>query len=182
MVGEPKAALDVRPRRLTMKIAGLSALGVGLLGASLLQPTRPLLVWNASASVPIGLYRIDRRAPAVGNVALVRLGEPVANLAKRRAYLPSTAFLLKPVVAWRGDRVCRLGSHILARGRHVGRALARDAVGRRLPSWRGCRTLGAEELFLFADRPDSFDSRYFGPIGVDQVIGFATPVWPTPVN
>ena len=47
-----------------------------------------------------------------------------------------------------------------------------------LPRWQGCRRLGADELFLIAtDSAASFDSRYFGPVTRDRVIGRALPVW-----
>lgn len=43
-----------------------------------------------------------------------------------------------------------------------------------------CHTgrLRANELFLLSETSDaSFDSRYFGPITVDRVIGRARPLW-----
>ncbi|MFV0680803.1 S26 family signal peptidase, partial [Ottowia sp.] len=53
-----------------------------------------------------------------------------------------------------------------------------DRMGRPLPSWRQCRQLRADELFLLSTaNPASFDSRYFGPINVSAVIGIAPPVW-----
>jgi type IV secretory pathway protease TraF len=47
-----------------------------------------------------------------------------------------------------------------------------------LPHWDGCRTLQADELFLLmAAVPDSFDSRYFGPVSLSAVIGRLVPLW-----
>ncbi|PMU85654.1 S26 family signal peptidase, partial [Pseudomonas sp. GP01-A4] len=45
----------------------------------------------------------------------------------------------------------------------------------------GCRGLGASDYFLLARNVRaSFDSRYFGPVAADSVIGRATPLWVWP--
>jgi len=33
-----------------------------------------------------------------------------------------------------------------------------------MPSWQGCVTLADDQFFLIGDHPDSFDSRYLGPV------------------
>lgn len=139
---------------------------------------RPLLVWNASASVPAGLYRVVQRQPREGDLTLVRLNGRMARLAGRRGYLAASAYLLKPVVAGVGDRVCRFGTHVIVGHSLAARAQVRDRHARPMPAWQGCRTLAAGELFLLADRADSFDSRYFGPISAGQVAGIAFLLWP----
>ena len=49
----------IRPKALRAR-QGLLIVLVGLiLAASLFTPKRPLLIWNASPSVPVGLYRIE---------------------------------------------------------------------------------------------------------------------------
>lgn len=40
-----------------------------------------------------------------------------------------------------------------------------------LVGWRGCRILGADEVLLLGDTPDSFDGRYWGPINVRLIEG-----------
>lgn len=152
-------------------------IAIGLVVAPALRKREALVVWNASPSLPIGLYVVQRRPPDLGKVALVRLPTAIAKLASRRGYLPRSTPLLKTVAAAEGDRVCRIGTYILVRRRIVARALFNDWMARRLPAWQGCRTLGAGELFLLTAHPVGFDSRYFGPIDSGQVIGTATPVW-----
>jgi conjugative transfer signal peptidase TraF len=140
---------------------------------------RPLLIWNASPSVPVGLYRVAYRfSPGLRDLVLVRLPEHIAHLATRRGYLPRSTYLVKPVAAIAGDRVCRFGAQIFVRHRLTVQTRARDWLGRPLPAWQGCRTLGAGQLFLLADHPDSFDSRYFGSIDAGQLIGIAILLWP----
>lgn len=176
----PKAAA-ASPRRVIQRNATtiiVSMTALVLLGASSTNDRSPLLVWNASASVPIGLYWISASPPVVGSLVLVRPGGAAAKLARRRGYLPKSAYLLKPVAATAGEFVCRNGAHIALRRRYVARARLRDAAGRRMPIWLGCRTLRPGELFLLANHPGSFDSRYFGPIDAGQVAGVATFVWP----
>lgn len=155
-----------------------SAVGVGLILAPALTAGRPLLIYNASPSQPLGLYRLLGGPQHVSDRALVRLPPHLADLAARRGYLSPSAYLIKPVVAVGGDRVCRLGTHISLRGRIAARARLRDGSGRALPVWQGCRRLRSGELFLLAASPDSFDSRYFGALATDAVTGRAALVWP----
>jgi conjugative transfer signal peptidase TraF len=138
----------------------------------------PLLVWNASTSAPIGLYRIQRATPRVGDLALVDLTGPISALAQRRAYLPGTAYLLKPVFAVAGDRVCRFGIRIFVRRRLAALALRHDRKGRAMPAWHGCLTLQSGEFLVLSEHPASFDSRYFGPVRTDRVVGPAAHLWP----
>jgi conjugative transfer signal peptidase TraF len=135
---------------------------------------RPLVIWNASSSAPIGLYWVDPTPPRVGDLAVVRLPARTVALARHRGYLPRGVYLLKPVAAIGGDRVCRHGVHIFVRGAFSARALAADNRQRPLPQWQGCRILDAGELFLLSHAPASFDSRYFGPIQADDSVGRAT--------
>jgi conjugative transfer signal peptidase TraF len=151
-----------------------------LLVAPSLGKNRPLLIWNASSSVPTGLYWVRQIRPRVGDLAVVRLPAHVAALATDRGYLPSTVYLLKPVVAANGDRVCRYGGHLFVRGAFTARALEMDSRRRPLPVWQGCRTLRTGDFFLLAHEPQSFDSRYFGLIRADRVIGRATLIFRPP--
>ena len=153
----------------------IGALGVVLIGAST-GSVRPCLVWNLSASVPIGPYAIDAGVPKLDDYVLIRLPVSVAELASERSYLPAGIALLKQVSAAQDDRVCRVGPQILINGIARARAAATDLLGRPMPVWIGCRHLQAGELFLLGGGPDSFDSRYFGPVPSGAVIGRATPL------
>jgi type IV secretory pathway protease TraF len=160
----------------SLALIGL-AVGVGLMLAPVLTAGRPLLIYNASPSQPLGLYRLLVGPQHVSDRVLVRLPPPLAHLAARRGYLPPSAYLIKPVAAVGGDRVCRLGTHISLRGRIAARAMLRDRLGRALPMWQGCRRLQCGELFLLAAAPDSFDSRYFSAVAARAVMGRAALVW-----
>ncbi len=147
---------------------------VGLAASS--HHRTPWLVWNASASIPIGLYVIVLTPPRRGELALVRLSPRTAELARRRRYLTATAYVLKRVVAVEGDRVCRIGRRIFVEGRHRATAHRRDMARRIMPAWQGCRQLAGGDVFLLTDDTLSFDSRYFGPISAQHVGGRAVPL------
>jgi len=84
----------------------------------------PLLVYNASNSVPAGWYRIAHaRLPAAGDLVLVRLPPEVSPLAAQRGYLPSTVSLLKTVAAIAPQHVCIQRRQVLIDGKLVARQL-----------------------------------------------------------
>ena len=138
-------------------------------------------IWNASASVPIGLYRIvSGDHVGVTDLAVVMPPDDLAAFLDERRYLPRGLPLIKRVLALGGTVVCRRGSAITAYGAVYGQALARDKRGRSLPVWQGCQTLSeGEAFFMNWDTSDSFDSRYFGPLPVSTIVGRAIPVWTT---
>ncbi|WP_234053412.1 MULTISPECIES: S26 family signal peptidase [unclassified Xanthobacter] len=138
-------------------------------------------VWNASASVPVGLYRIVPGATVdVTDLAVVMPPAELAGFLDARGYLPRGLPLVKRVLALSGTEVCRTGADIIAYGMAYGRAWERDRRSRPLPVWQGCRTLRKDEAFFMNwDSPDSFDSRYFGPLPLSTVVGRAIPLWTT---
>jgi conjugative transfer signal peptidase TraF len=150
------------------------ALALALLVAPFFGTIRPLLIWNASASVPTGLYWVVWMLPSTGDLAVVGLPRHMAALAADREYLPRTAYLLKPIAAISGHKVCRFGGHVFIRGSFRARAQSMDDRRRPLPRWQGCRVLRAGEFFLLSHEPESFDSRYFGPIQAEYIFGRAT--------
>ncbi len=138
---------------------------------------RPLLAWNVTASAPVGLYFIDDQPLKRGDLVVIRLPSKPSAFAKSRGYLRQKAFLLKPVAAAVGDRICRFHSRVLINGRLQAIAPARDNLGRWLPQWNGCQTLKSHEVFALSTAADSFDSRYFGALDAQQIIGTAMPIW-----
>ena len=142
-------------------------------------PITPKLIWNASASAPIGLYTV-RTAVDLGVTDLVAVDapEPLASFLGEREYLPRGAPLMKRIAALPGQTVCRIGRNVSVDTIAMGEALARDRRGRELPVWQGCRTIATGEIFLMNwDVQDSLDGRYFGPIPKNSIIGRALPLW-----
>ncbi|MHB2266295.1 S26 family signal peptidase [Aliihoeflea sp. 2WW] len=155
--------------------------GAALVAAPALHRPDVRVIWNASASVPVGLYRIVPAGKiAVTDLAVVMPPDELAAFLDERGYLPRGLPLIKRVLALSGTTVCRSGAEIVAYGTTYGEARALDTRGRPLPVWQGCRTLLAGEAFFMNwDSPDSFDSRYFGPLPVSALVGRAVPVWST---
>ncbi|HTF78913.1 MAG TPA: S26 family signal peptidase [Bradyrhizobium sp.] len=139
----------------------------------------PKLIWNASASAPIGLYTVRTAADlGVTDLVAVDAPEPLASFLSQREYLPRGVPLMKRIAALPGQTVCRIGRNVSVDTVAIGEALARDRRGRELPAWQGCRTLRASEIFLMNwDVRDSLDGRYFGPIPKNSIIGRALPLW-----
>ena len=150
-----------------------------LTGALSLVPIAPRLIWNASASAPVGLYAIDASTPLeVTDLVAVEAPEPLATFLSERGYLPRGVPLMKRVAAMPGQQVCRSGMRISVDDIDMGEALERDRLSRPLPVWRGCRVVAPSELFLMNWQVrDSLDGRYFGPLPARAVIGKATPLY-----
>jgi conjugative transfer signal peptidase TraF len=155
--------------------AGATALAAVTVGP---KPV-PLFIWNASASVPIGLYSVQRADSLL--VADLVVAVPPENLATRLAeggYLPRGVPLIKRVLALPPQIVCREQLTIAVDGIAVGAAREHDRRGRLLPAWQGCRELRCGEIFLMNwDEPASLDSRYFGPLPISAIVGRAIPLW-----
>ncbi|MBK5653108.1 S26 family signal peptidase [Bradyrhizobium sp. UASWS1016] len=139
----------------------------------------PIYIWNASASVPIGLYRLrSTERYHVTELVAVQPPEPLATFLDLNGYLPIGVPMLKRVLALPGQSVCRTGLTISVDEVAVGEARDRDGRGRPLPKWQGCRVVGEGELFLMNwQSDDSLDGRYFGFLPTSSVIGRALPVW-----
>lgn len=152
---------------------------VTLIGGLSLVHITPRLIWNASASTPIGLYSLNRPTRLdVTDLVAVDAPEPLASFLAERGYLPRGVPLLKRVAGLPGQPVCRLGARITVNGVAMGEALDRDRLGRELPVWQGCRRIAEGEIFLINwSAEDSLDGRYFGPLSAHSIIGRATPVW-----
>ena len=114
------------------------------IGVSAFVHPAPRLIWNASASVPIGLYAVHPAGTLrTGELLVVTPPEPLAAFLDARRYLPKGVPLLKHIAALPGQTVCRTGDTISIDGSAVGAALDRDHLGRSLPVWQGCRVISA---------------------------------------
>lgn len=151
---------------------------VALTLASIVLPERRLLIWNVSASVPTGLYWLAADEPLqIDHCVAIRPAPQIRHWMASRGYLPPGVPLIKRVAALNGQQVCRFRHGITIDGRLVALARARDTLGRPLPVWSGCRTLGSDTFFaLNTHRADSLDGRYFGPMPRSVIIGRAIPV------
>lgn len=141
---------------------------------------------NHTPSLPMGLWRVR---PVVGPILVGQIASfcppdsDVFRLARQRGYLNAGACpggfepMLKPVVAVAGDYVEITAGGVAVNGHLVGNsaALHRDSQGREMP-WLAPRSfvVAEGELWLISSyNSRSFDSRYFGPLSVQKVLGIA---------
>jgi conjugative transfer signal peptidase TraF len=139
----------------------------------------PKLIWNASASVPIGLYTVHPAgALRVTELVVVRPPDALGSFLDERHYLPKGVPMLKRVLALPGQTVCRTDRVIAVDGIAMGDAFDRDRSGRPLPAWHGCQRIPVGEIFLMNwQSEDSLDGRYFGLLPITAIIGRADPLW-----
>jgi conjugative transfer signal peptidase TraF len=139
----------------------------------------PRYLWNASGSVPVGLYRLHPTGRlAVSELVAVQPPEPLATFLADRGYLPRSTPLLKRVVALPGQTVCRDQLAITVDKIEMGAARVHDSRSRPLPTWQGCHVIADGEVFLMNwQSADSFDGRYFGVLPTSAIIGKAVPLW-----
>lgn len=131
---------------------------------------QPLLI-NISDSIPRGIY-VRTFVETIRRGSIVAFPMPTAMQNYIAPYPEWFAFfvshrLIKPVVAIAGDAICRDGDTniVTVNGMELGIAQTKGKDGRSLPSWSGCKVLGADEIAVASDRiPDSLDSKIFGPV------------------
>jgi conjugative transfer signal peptidase TraF len=136
-------------------------------------------IWNASESVPIGLYRLQPTGRLfVTELVAIEPPEPLATILADGLYLPRGIPMLKRVLALPGQTVCRDDLTITVDGTRVGEARERDSRGRPLPVWQGCRVVGEDEVFLMNwQSAGSLDGRYFGSLPTAAIVGRAEPLF-----
>ncbi len=159
----------------------LTAVGSALLmiAATAFAPWPVWLFYNPSDSALHGWYvQHPLRAIRPGTPVFAQLPADVAQFAHQRGYLPQHLPILKRVGAVGGQHVCVRRGLVHIDGRAIALTRARDGAGRPLAAWNGCRMLAPGEVFLFAaGSAASFDSRYFGPVGISALRGEAVRLW-----
>jgi conjugative transfer signal peptidase TraF len=172
-----RAHPDIRPWKAhSVLLASLA--GIALVGLAALDLAPRLLVWNATGSVPRGLYLRAGGTIRRGDFVLVWLPERARAIAHERGYLPRSVPALKPVAAAAGDVVCASEADISIDGTAVAQRRAKDSQGREMPLWSGCKTLSSDQFLLLSTyASDSFDGRYFGVSERADIIEKVRPVW-----
>jgi type IV secretory pathway protease TraF len=164
-------------RRARLALVCAAMMGFGLVSTAVNRAGRYVL-WNDTPSEPEGLYVRVFRAPAVGQMATFMAPPAAAGyVAQHLRYLHDTP-ILKQLAAGPGSFVCTTSGRLMIDGGKDAPIFAQDRRGARLPHWSGCRRLGGGEWFAYSGRaPNSFDSRYYGPLRTDQLIAIYRPVW-----
>jgi conjugative transfer signal peptidase TraF len=136
-------------------------------------PPKPVLLYNPSESAPVGWYRLRPKAPIENDILVAAYApETARRLAHERDYLPYDYPLIKTIWAMPGAYICIQNNRVRVPNRPDIYQLAQDGLGRDMPLLSGCFTLGNDEYFLISkDVQTGFDSRYFGPVARDNILG-----------
>jgi len=145
---------------------------------------------NLSASMPIGIYELTEDRIGIGQMVAVCLPSAIARIGRERGYLRSgpcasgDQAVVKHVAGMAGDtiEVQPIGVTINGTAIPNSAVMERDRAGRPLAHvpW-GTTTLQHGELWLMSTlQPNSWDSRYFGPVQFADVMVAVRPVFVTP--
>jgi conjugative transfer signal peptidase TraF len=159
-------------------IVTAGALGCLLTGLGGRDRFAPKLLYNTTASAPLGFYALEPGPPSVGEWVAIRPPPDWARWMAVRGYLPENVPLLKQVAALAGQQVCGKDGVLSVDGAPVARMRSKDRRGRVLHSVAGCRRIAPGEVLLVnRAAPDSLDGRYFGPLPSRGIVGRARPIW-----
>lgn len=164
-------------RRAEFIVALIGFSVLGLFAVSVFD-VPPRLLYNPSPSAPKGFYNVHRADRLkLNDMVAASVPEPMRSLAVERGYLPGNVPVVKRIVAGEGDHLCFRDGVVHLNSEPLVKPLDADFLGRPMPVWKGCRVLAEGEFFLaMTDVPTSLDSRYFGPVTYNDILGRAEPV------
>jgi conjugative transfer signal peptidase TraF len=141
---------------------------------------------NLTPSEPLGLWRIVEPVRPILVGDLIFICPPATDAmreARARGYLrfglcaDHVAPLIKTVVATSGQ-VIAIQDDVRVDGRPLphSRVARTDGQGREMVHYEG-GVVPPGTVFLHSEFRGSFDSRYFGPLPMDGILGLAQEVW-----
>ncbi len=137
-----------------------------------------LIIYNSTPSVPEGFYRYAGLEFDPGRIVLFSTPQIVRDYTLDHYSSEPLQYFLKPVLAEQGDHVCYRSGEFLLNGEVFADVESQDRSGNPLPVWNECRNLREDEVFVYSGRvKNSFDSRYYGPVAKEQIIGAFVPLW-----
>lgn len=117
-------------------------------------------------------YRVPR-PPTLGDFVVFKFPDTGFGVGPRPGMRT-----IKRVEALPGDRVRVEGTELYIRHMHIDRLwLAKSIPGKDVGSFDADYIVPDGKIFVYGTEKESFDSRYFGPISVESVIGYARPVF-----
>jgi len=155
----------------------VTGLVVGSIAAVCSVFAQPLIIYNATDSLPHGIFRvIKQEIYERGDLIVFSVPEQVRSLVIERGWLKPDSYLIKPVAAKTGDYMRITSGQVFINGMSFGVTKIQDRRGLPLPSLVFNDTLSPGKIAVLQRSDDSFDSRYFGPIDERQIIGRAVPI------
>ena len=159
-----------RRRKLVFGAATVALCGALMLG---MVSRAPLILYPITPSLSPGLYVRTFEHPKVGMIAAFPVPEAAKHYkASIREDVHDDFLFMKPIVAELGDSVCNdVREGLFINDEPVHPAMIRNRLSEALPVWNECRLLRRDEFFAVSKHQRSFDSRHFGPIRLDQILG-----------
>lgn len=109
-----------------------------------------------------------------GDIVLFNPDKTTEQLMLARGWIGPNTPMMKYVRAESGDVVCIHDQALWMNQVLVGEIKQQDSLGRPLPQISFCRKLKEGEFFMVSTRrPNSFDSRYFGVVKLNQILARA---------
>lgn len=154
-----------------------TGLVVGFIAAVCSVFAQPLIIYNATDSLPHGIYRVIKQQNYKrGDLIVFPVPERVRSFVIERGWLKPDSYLIKPVAAKTGDNMRITSRQVFINGISFGATKKQDRRGLPLPSLVFNDTLSPGKIAVLQRSDDSFDSRYFGPIDKKDIIGKAVPI------
>jgi len=125
------------------------------------------IVLNVTDSMPDTVYKLGHGEKS----SLASFCSPIPHPSISHGACPDGSMpLIKSVVGVAGDLVTATDAGIEINGLPVpnSRPLDQDARGSALPHLRGSFSLKQGEIWVAGEHPNSFDSRYFGPVKIPK--------------
>lgn len=142
-------------------------------------------VINITSSLPLGVYRVDpSTVPGRGDLAVwcadrETQAEGIVRgyvTQARSRYCGESLPIIKRISAVAGDRITVTAQGVWVNNvrQRGSQPRATDATGRPLIAALGEHVLSEGQVWVQTSNPDSWDSRYFGPVAGHQLVGTAT--------
>lgn len=142
------------------------------------------ITFATTPSVPKGFYFVCP-AKKINRYDIIEFLPPdnILNFIKTNHWVPKNGLVIKYAFALPHDHVCIRNQTIWINGNKIGPIHKFYAKNKRLPQIKLCRTLTNNEyLFLSTKNERSFDSRYFGVVTADRILGKASKILIFPTN
>lgn len=134
-----------------------------------------MLVYNYTNSVPLGLYLILPIPVQKGDLIAFEPPYKAKELIRQRKYLRTDAYLIKHIAGVPGDQLCTCDDTLLVDGINYGTIARKDREGRELTPYHYCGKINDGFIVAIKGMKNSFDSRYYGPVPEENIIGKAVP-------
>ncbi|MDD3936024.1 S26 family signal peptidase [Rhodoferax sp.] len=157
----------MKAKQLNLVPLQVSLLALSVLAVFAIAAKSAGIVLNVTGSMPAMVYRLGNGERG----SLVNFCTPISHPSIGHGSCPDGSMpLIKRVVGVAGDLVTASDAGIEVNGQPVSNArpLDLDNKGSALPHLRGSFSLRQGEIWVAGEHPNSFDSRYFGPVKIQK--------------